>query len=180
MLATVAVMTLASFTTATKLVSSKTHIKFFSTTPAEDIESNNYKTVSTIDPASGNVVFSVPMQAFEFEKSLMQKHFNSKDFLDTKSYPKAKLTGTITNISTIKFDQDGTYNVDIKGELTIKGVTKPINEKGSITITGNKVEVNSQFNVTLADYGIAFEKGKPSTNVAETVEITVVAEYINQ
>lgn len=171
------VIALASFTTATKLVSSKTHIKFFSTTPAEDIESNNYKAVSTIDPSTGEVVFSVPMQAFEFEKALMQKHFNGNNFLDTKAFPKAKLTGKITNLEAINFDQDGTYNASIQGELTIKGVTKPITEKGTITVRGTTVEVNSKFNVTLADYGIAFEKGKPSTNVAEIVEVTVYAEY---
>ena len=74
-----------------KLVSSKTNVKFFSTTPAEDIEANNTASVSTINVASGEIIFSVPMQGFQFEKSLMQKHFNGKDFLDTKSHPKAKL-----------------------------------------------------------------------------------------
>src|SRR5690554_3884714 len=59
-----------------KLKSSKSHIKFFSTTPAEDIEAHNYKAISTINLQNGKVVFSVPMQSFEFEKSLMQKHFN--------------------------------------------------------------------------------------------------------
>ena len=63
--------------TAQKLVSSKTHFKFFSTTPAEDIEANNYKTVSTIETSTGEIVFSVPMQSFEFKKSLMQEHFNT-------------------------------------------------------------------------------------------------------
>jgi len=171
------VFALASFTTATKLVSSKSHVKFFSTTPAEDIESNNYKAVSTIDPATGEVVFSVPMQAFEFEKALMQKHFNSKDFLDTKAFPKAKLIGKITNLEAINFDKDGTYAATLQGDLTIKGVTKAISEKGTITVKGTTVEVSSKFNITLADYGIAFEKGKPSTNVAKTVEVTVFAEY---
>ena len=72
-----------------KQKTSKTHIKFFSTTPVEDIEANNYATVGTIDPGTGKIVFSVPMQSFEFEKSLMQQHFNSKKFLDTKTNPKA-------------------------------------------------------------------------------------------
>lgn len=51
-----------------KLVSSKTHIKFFSHTSVEDIQANNYASVSTIDQSTGDVVFSVPMQSFEFEK----------------------------------------------------------------------------------------------------------------
>ncbi len=165
---------------AVKYVSSKTHIKFFSTTPAEDIEANNYKAVSTIDQSTGEVVFSVPMQSFEFEKALMQKHFNQKKFLDTKTYPRAKLTGTIINLDEVNWDKDGTYNARIRGDLTIRGVTKPYTENGTITISGNTLKVNSTFNVTLADHGIAFKKGKPSTNIAKTVEVTVVAEYQKQ
>ncbi|HET6243137.1 MAG: YceI family protein [Bacteroidetes bacterium] len=162
---------------AQKLVSTKSHIKFFSHTPAEDIEANNYKMVSTIDTQTGNIVFSVPMQSFEFEKSLMQKHFNNADFLDTKVHPKAKLTGKITNLKDIKFDKDGVYTAIIGGELTIKGVTKAIKEKGTITVKGSIVEVNSKFNLKLADFGITFAKGKPSTNIAETVEVTVYSAY---
>jgi polyisoprenoid-binding protein YceI len=176
-IASAIVFVLASFIPATKLVSSKAHIKFFSTTPAEDIESNNYKAVSVIDLNTGDVVFTVPMQSFEFEKSLMQKHFNSKKFLHTKRHPKAKMTAKITNLDSINLDKEGDYTANIEGELTIKGVTKPINEQGTITIKDQTVEVNSTFDVTLADYGITFSKGKPATNIAKTVEVTVFAEY---
>jgi polyisoprenoid-binding protein YceI len=160
-----------------KWVSSKTHVKFFSTTPAENIAANNYKTVSTIDPGSGEVVFSVPMQSFEFEKSLMQKHFNQNNFLDTKNYPKAKFTGKVENLEEIHWDTDGTYIVSISGDLTIKGIAKSYTEKGSITVSGNNIQANSTFNVTLEDHGIAFKEGKPSTNIAKTVEVTLIAEY---
>ncbi len=175
---TMATLAITAFSPiAGKFVSTKTSIKFFSTTPAEDIEANNYKTVSTIDSSTGDVVFSVPMQSFEFEKALMQKHFNSKDFLNTKKYPKAKFVGKITNLGDINFEKDGTYNASITGELTIKDVAKQHNEKGTITVKGKTIEVKSKFNVTLADHGIAFKDGKPSTNIAKTVEVTIIAEY---
>jgi len=160
-----------------KLVSSKSLIRFFSTTPAEDIEATNTASVSTLNKANGEVVFSVPMQGFEFEKALMQKHFNSKKFLDTQKYPKAKLKGTITNLSDIDFSKDGTYNAIVEGELTIKGKTNPVKEKGTVSIQGGHVKVYSKFIITLADYGIEFVEGKPSTNIAKTVEVTVNAEY---
>ena len=62
-----------------KLVSKTGHISFFSHTAVEDITANNYKVVSTIDLSSGEVVFSVPMQSFEFEKAKMQQHYNSSN-----------------------------------------------------------------------------------------------------
>ncbi len=173
----VAISLLAFKPTMSKLVSQKTHISFFSHTVAEDISANNYKSVSTLEPSTGDVVFSVPMQSFDFEKSMMQKHFNSSKFLDTKAFPKAKLVGKITNLSAINFEKDGTYNANIKGELTIKGTTKPVDEKGTITVVGKIISVKSKFTVTLADYGIAFEKGKPASNISKTVEITVNSEY---
>ena len=96
-----------------KLVSKIGHISFFSHTAVEDITANNYKVVSTIDPSSGEVVFSVPMQSFEFEKAKMQQHYNSPKFLDTKAYPKAKFKGNITNLGDIDFSKDGIYNVNV-------------------------------------------------------------------
>jgi len=173
----VALIAMAFATFAQKQVSQKTHIKFFSTTPIEDIEANNYASTGVVNTETGNIVFSVPMQSFEFEKSLMQKHFNSKKFLHTKANPKAKLVGKITDLSAVNFSKDGDYTVDVKGDLTINGVTNPINEKVNIAITNGKMSLNSTFNVTLADYDIVFKRGKPSKNIAKTVEVTVVAEY---
>ncbi len=160
-----------------KLVSSKTHMKFYSHTPVEDIEANNYASVSTINKGTGEVVFSVPMQSFEFEKAQMQKHYNSDKFLDTKEYPKAKLKGKISNLTDVNFTKDGKYSVMVEGELTIKGKTNTISEKGTIEVKGNSVMVHSKFNINLADYGITFAKGKPSTNIAKEVEVTVHSEY---
>ena len=172
------VATLFAFTPPSeKLVSSKTHIKFVSHTAVEDIQANNYASVSTLDPETGNVVFSVPMQSFEFEKALMQKHYNGKNFLDTKNFPKTKFKGKITNLSEIDFSKEGKYQANVKGKLSLKGVTKAISEKGTITVQGNKVEVQTKFNITLADYGITFVKGKPASNIAKTVEVTVHVQY---
>lgn len=163
--------------TSSRMVSSKSHIKFFSSTPAEDIEANNYSATSAINTGSGNVVFVVPMQGFEFEKSLMQKHFNQKKFLDTKSYPEARLVAKIINIDKIDFSKDGKYDAMVEGELAIRGVTNKIKEKGTVTVKGGMIEAKSVFNVTLADYGIEFRRGKPSSNIADIVEVTVLAEY---
>ena len=174
----VVVISLTSLTaSAQKLVSSTTHFKFFSSTPAEDIQANNYKAVGTIETNTGDLVFSVPMQSFEFEKALMQEHFNSKKFLDTKTNPKAKLVGKITDLSKVDFTKDGSYTVDVTGNLTINGVTNAINEKATISVADGKVSLMSTLNVTLNDYQIAFKKGKPSTNIAKIVEVTVHANY---
>ena len=173
----IALVTISLTVSAQKQVSTKTHFKFYSSTPVEDIEANNYASIGTIDPTSGDIVFSVPMQSFEFEKALMQKHFNSKKFLDTKANPKAKLTAKIANLEAVNFTKDGSYEANVTGELTINGVTKPISEKAIVFVQDGKVSLNSKFDITLADYEVSFENGKPSTNIAKTVEVTVEAHY---
>ena len=173
----VALLTFSLTAFAQKQVSTKTHFKFFSTTPAENIEANNYAAVSVLDTKSGELVFSVPMQSFEFEKALMQEHFNSKKFLNTKENPKAKLVAKITNFEKVSFEKDGSYPIEVDGELTINGVTNPIKEKATIVIKSGKINLISKFNITLADYKVAFKSGKPSTNIAKTVEVTVEAAY---
>ena len=171
------ILALSAFAPIGKLVSKSGHISFYSHTTVEDITANNYKVVSTIDPATGEVVFSVPMQSFEFEKALMQEHYNSKDFLNTKAFPKAKFTGKISNLSAVDFSKDGTYEVNMQGELTIKETAKQVSTKGTVTVKGTVVTVDTKFNISLADYGISFKKGKPSTNIAKEIEVTVHAEH---
>ncbi len=171
-------VTMSSFRPdGSKVITKTGHIKIFSHTVAEDIKANNYKVTSTLDPTSGVMVFSVPMQGFEFEKALMQKHFNSPKFLDTKQFPKAKFKGTITDLSSVDLSKDGSYSVLVKGDLNMHGVTKTIEEKGTINVKGGAITATSKFNIVLADYKIAFEKGKPSKNIAKEIELNIKMDY---
>ncbi|HHZ81901.1 MAG TPA: YceI family protein [Flavobacteriales bacterium] len=174
----IVVMTTAFTQVGEKFVSKNGHISFFSHTAVMDITANNYQVVSSIDVVTGKVVFSVSMQAFEFKKSLMQKHFNSDKYLDTKVYPKAKFIGQITNLDQIDFTTDGVYDATVEGTLNMHGVTNNVTEKGTITINGSKVIVEATMSVTLAKFEIAFEKGKPSKNIAKDIEITINAEHL--
>ena len=159
-------------------VSSKTHIKFFSTTPVEDIEANNYASVSKIDHRTGEVVFSVPIQSFEFEKAMMQQHFNNEHFLESSVYPKAKLIATITNLDAVDFSKNGEYQAVIEGEMTIKDKTNSLKETGTIVVKDQSLLVNAVFDLVLADYGIFFADSEMvSKKIGKSVEVTVAAEY---
>ncbi len=162
------------------LVSKAGHVQFYSHTDVEDITANNYKMVSKLTPSTGAVVFSLPMQSFEFEIPLMQKHYNSSKFLDTKKFPKAKFVGKISNLDQINFGTDGTYDAVVKGDLTLHGVTKAIEEKGTVTIAAGIVKIDAKMIIKLEDYEVAFEKGKPSTNIAKEIEVTIKAEHATQ
>ena len=162
-----------------KYVTRAGHAKLFSTTVAEDITADNYKVTSTIDTETGDMVFVIPVQSFEFKKAMMQKHFNQENFMHSSEYPKIKFKGKIKNLSSVKWNEDGKYPVTVEGDLTIRDVTKSISEEGTITVKGNEITANSVFIVKqITDYHVGKPKKKSmSNNVADDIKITYKGIY---
>lgn len=145
----------------------------FSSTVAEDITANNYSVTSTMEPATGEMIFLIPVQSFEFEKSLMQKHFNQPNFMDSKTYPRITFRGKIQNPDDVKWDTNGKYEVTVKGDLTIRDVTKTITEKGTIEVNNGEIIANSVFVVRqIGDYNVGKPSGSKKNNVADDIEVT--------
>lgn len=147
-------------------------IEFSSKAPLEDIEAKNKTAMAVLDTKSGAIQFSVQMKGFEFEKALMQEHFN-ENYVESDKYPKADFKGTITNNPEISYTKPGTYTAKIKGKMTLHGVTKDVETTGTIKVTGNGVDAASTFNLQLSDYNIkipAVVKDKISNTVRITVD----------
>lgn len=160
--------------TQTKYVTRAGHANLFSTTVAEDISADNYKVTSSIDASTGKMVFVVPVQSFEFKKALMQKHFNQENFMNSKEFPKIKFKGTIKNLSSVKWDSNGKYPVNVEGDITIRDVTKPLSAEGTIEVKDGVITASSVFMVKQIT---EFHVGKPTrkskkNNVADDIKIT--------
>ena len=147
-------------------------INFYSKAPLEDIEGKNKTVTAVIDSKSGAVQFAVQMKGFEFEKQLMQQHFN-ENYVESNKFPKGEFRGNITNNSEINYSKDGTYNAKVKGKMTIHGVTKDVESTGTVKVDGGKLDVNSIFNVLISDYNIkipAVVKDKVSNTIKVEVD----------
>lgn len=151
------------------------HIRFFSHTPVEDIEAHNYQVTSVLDTESGNLVFAVLMKAFQFEKALMQEHFNEK-YVESDQFPKAEFKGKIVNLDEVDFATDGIYPVTVKGEITLHGITQPLETEGTVTVRGDKIEAKAVFPIMIADHEIEVP-GVVREKIAEAVETTVEMAY---
>jgi polyisoprenoid-binding protein YceI len=132
-------------------------ITFHSSTPIEDIDAVNNEVVSTLNTATGQFDFRVAILGFKFDAVDMQKHFNGETYMNSKTYPKASFTGKISDLSKVDFKKDGTYNVTVSGNLTIKDVTKPVSAGGTITVKGGKVTAKSEFKIKRAEYNVSGE-----------------------
>lgn len=160
---------------AQKYFSRNGHISFYSEAPVENIEAHNYQASSIIDFESGDLVFSVLMKGFEFEKALMQEHFNEK-YVQSDKFPNSTFKGKVTNIKEVNLKKDGEYKVKIKGDLTIKGITKPVETDGTITVNGNKVSGYAKFPVTVADYEIEIP-AIVRDHIAKVVDVKVEIDW---
>ncbi len=136
-----------------KLFTKSAKISFFSKTPMENISAVNSKAVSVWDLSSGQIEFSVLIKGFEFERALMQEHFN-ENYMESDSYPKATFKGVVENSSVAAFAKDNIYKVKITGTLTMHGVTKPLSIPATITVKGGIVSASATFTVSAEDYGI--------------------------
>src|SRR5690349_20193212 len=89
-------LTLAvSHSLAQKYNIDKGSVSFFSHATIEDITADNKKVSAIFNTATGDIVFSIPISEFKFEKSLMQEHFNEK-YMQSDKFPKATFQGKVT------------------------------------------------------------------------------------
>ncbi len=152
------------------------YIRFYSTTPMEDIEAKNYQVNSLVDFSTGDMAFSMLMKGFRFEKALMEEHFNEK-YVESEKYPKSSFEGKYVSASPINPRVAGEYEVQVRGKLTIHGVTREVDVPGRLKSNGEGVVTGQAvFNVKVADYDIKIP-GVVKDNIAESIEITVNMEY---
>jgi len=153
---------------AQKFTTEKAYVKFFSDAAIEDITAENTKASSIYNEATGDVVFSIPIKEFEFEKSLMKEHFNEK-YMETEQYPKATFQGKISGYQS---STTGEQKASAAGKMTIHGITQDVNISGTMENIKGAPKMKAKFMVKLADYKIKIPQ-LLWKNIAEEVEVTV-------
>jgi hypothetical protein len=146
-------------------------ISFFSDGQAEKIQAINNQVATVLDITSGEWAFKLLMKSFEFEKALMQEHFN-ENYVESNKFPNASFKGKILNLSEINFSKNGKYKAIVEGDLMIHGVTKKVKAQGNIEVKDAKIIANAKFPIELKDYDVKIPNAVVK-NIAETVEVTV-------
>lgn len=104
-------------------------------------------------------------------------HMRGKDWLNFDAVPDIKFQTT-----SVKWVKDNTY--EVKGNLTLNGVTKPVNTTATVKLTkandvtrtmklkGDALAITTKFNVNLSDYNVAHPAIKAG-RVNNTLPITL-------
>lgn len=151
-------------------------ISFYSHTPMEDIDAENHQVTSFLDIESGEMVFAVLIRSFEFKKSLMEEHFN-ENYMDSEKFPKSQFKGNVVNIKDIDFSKPGKHDIQIKGDLTIRGETNHVETSGTLEIKEDgKIYGITKFNIDIDTYGIKIPK-VVKDKIARSIEISCVMNY---
>lgn len=152
------------------------HVVFTSEASLEKIEGKNTNGLIVLDAANGRLECSVLIKGFQFEKALMQDHFN-ENYMESHKFPKGVFKGTIINMQDIHLKKDGTYPAVVKGDLTLHGVTRPFSPTGKVIIKGGKITAFSSFEIMVADFNIEIPK-VVRDNIAEKVKVTIQADLL--
>ncbi|WP_207533832.1 YceI family protein [Desertivirga arenae] len=150
---------------------SNAKIKFFSSTPIEDIKAVSNKGAAVLISKTGEIAFQVAVKSFQFEKGLMQEHFN-ENYLESDKFPMARFKGKINQ--DLDFSRDGEYNVSASGNLSMHGVDKQRTINGKLRVKDGKVQLLSNFNVACADHNIKIPK-LVMTKIAEVIAVDIDA-----
>ncbi|MEO8948102.1 MAG: YceI family protein [Mucilaginibacter sp.] len=141
----------------------------------ENINAVNNQVISVINFQTGVIQFSLLNNAFHFPKAKMEDDFK-ENYIESDKYPRSSFKGIITDIGNINFNSDGTYKVNVKGDIMIHGVTNNITIAGTITIKNGNISATSSFNLLVKDYNIQIPS-IVTNKIAESIEVKVRCDY---
>ena len=92
------------------------------------------------------------LDTFEFEKALMQEHFN-ENYIESTVFPKTTFKGKIENFDFSKITTTAT-NFTIKGKIELHGKAKDISITAKIKKGKDGIEIVSDFILNTDDFDI--------------------------
>ncbi len=121
-------------------------------TPLEDINALNNTSNAILDPATGNFAVVMLIKEFEFDRKLMQEHFN-ENYMESDKYPKATFSGVLKGFEMGSAGQVS-KKYELEGKLNIHGVTRSLSAIVSISAKGKLLKLKSNFTIKPEDHRI--------------------------
>jgi polyisoprenoid-binding protein YceI len=132
----------------------KSQIRFFATSRFVDAEGNFRRFSGTLrfDPArvetaSGEVV--VDITSIDTRNGLRDDHLRSADFFDAERHPTATFVTTTI--------QPAAEGVLVSGQLTIRGVTRPVSVPVALTREADAIRIVGEVALNRREYGIRYQ-----------------------
>jgi polyisoprenoid-binding protein YceI len=129
----------------------------------------------TVDGESASLEGTAKVASVDVKDENLSAHLQSPDFFDSERYPELRF-----ETHDIRLHGDG--NVLVEGELTIKGVTKPVAVTG--TVTGpivdaygyDRIGLTLTTTVDRTDFGVDWNNPLPSGGPSLANDVIILAE----
>lgn len=132
-------------------------------------------TIDPKNPGQAKVDVSFPIDSVSTTSDALDKHLKGADFFDAAKHPAGRFTSTAVRVS----GQEAT----ITGNLTLRGVTKPVTLRARFIGAGNspmggKLNIGFAGTTTIkrSDFGISY--GIPM--VSDNVDLTIDAAFVKE
>ncbi|MFD3396499.1 YceI family protein [Alteromonas macleodii] len=137
---------------------------------------NDFKGTFSYDdaaPSAAKIMVTIDTDSIDSNHAERDKHLKSDDFLNVDDFPEAKFVST-------KIVDKGNGMMDVMGDFTLHGVTKPITieakkiGEGKDPWGGYRAGFMGTTTIALKDYGIDYDLGPAS----QTVELELHVEGV--
>lgn len=136
---------------------------------------NGEFTVDKDNIANASVSVDIDIASINSNHAERDKHLRGADFFDVAKFPTARFVST-------KVEQTGDMTADIHGNLTLKGITKPVIIKAVYVGSGDdpwggyRAGFEGTTEITLKDFGIDYDLGP----AAQTAQLQLSVEGIRK
>jgi polyisoprenoid-binding protein YceI len=128
-----------------------------------------------VDGDNASLEGTAKVASVDVKDENLAAHLQAPDFFDAERYPELRFTAQDISL-------DGNGNVSVDGELTIKGVAKPVTVTGTVTAPlqdsyGNdRIGLNLTAKVDRTDFGVNWNQPLPSGDPALANDVTILAD----
>lgn len=121
--------------------------------------------------ANMSTLTSVDLKDNAEQLNKLNSHLKSGDFFEVEKFPTASYE--ITKVS--KNTSGGDYNTVLEGNLTIKGITKPVQFNANVAVKDGEVSIATEpKDVNRKDFGVEFQMPVENGVVKDEVTLQVL------
>jgi polyisoprenoid-binding protein YceI len=135
-------------------------------------------TLDPANPSAATLTATVPIADVNPANDQLKGHLQTADFFDAAQFPTAAFKAT-----SIVVDKDDASEAAVTGDLTIRGVTRPVtlavkfNQAGPSMGNTYKVGFDGEATVKRSDFGVSYGLG---VGLGDDVELHIEGEFVKQ
>ncbi len=147
----------------------------FSTYVGQFVNVQAVLTLDPADPAAAALTATVPLTDVASNSEGLDRHLQTDDFFDTANHPTATFRAT-----RIVLDDDDPTEAEVHGDLTLRGVTRPVKMKVEFNQAGPsmggvyRVGFDGEATIRRSEFGMGF--GLPA--LGDEVELHLEGEFV--